>query len=746
MNKHIELLAPGGDIDCIKAAIAAGADAVYFGLDKFNARNRAANISFDDLNGILRLAHKNKCQVFITLNIIIVDSEIPALVSILNKLVNTSIDGIIVQDLGLLYLIANYFKSLNIHASTQMTTHNEGQIEFLHKLLVERVNLSRELSLSEIEHLSNIAHENRMLIEVFVHGSNCICFSGICYMSSVSSGNSGNRGRCSQPCRDPYLITPAGKNFPLNLKDNSAYLDLKELANAGVDSIKIEGRIKKFHYVYTVVDAWRKQLQHFYNTHESLYDNSTLYSVFNRDFSDDYLTGTITPNMFIDNPRDHSAIHLSELDGHSNVSLEKAKGDVYDDRTGMIRKVEKLLIPLSTAKAPLIVQLSGEIGVPLKVSVKTPDFSFELFSEVNLSKLGKQKLDYETAYARFKVINDTEYIIEHLDLSQLQSDVFIPFKELTILKKRLLYLLNDSREFIEPINLPVIKKHIPFINVPTLSVLISSPDDVHFCDETSAKIEFMLPNCFADQGAEFIDLFTKHHTLIPWFPAILIGENYHSAVSILKQVQPKRIVTDNTGIAYEANQLGISWIAGPQLNLANSYSLLSLKENLHCAGAYISNEISKSQIQRIKKPENFELHYSIYHPTVLMTSRQCLFHPVIGCEKAEIDDSCLLQCHKTATITNLKKETFVIEKSEGNYHQIFHEHQFLNTEIVSDLSHFFSGFSIDFRNIATETRNRLDKSELIELFENLLKGDSNAENKLHQIICPTSNKSYHKGI
>ena len=184
-GKRIELLAPGGDIDSIKAAVFAGADAVYCGLDRFNARNRAANISFDDLQGILRLAHQNGCQVFLTLNIIIVDREIPSIINLLNKLVNTSIDGIIVQDLGLFYLLSNYFKSLKIHASTQLTTHNEGQIQFLNKLKATRVNLSRELNIHEIRALTSVAHQNNILTEVFVHGSYCISFSGICYMSSV---------------------------------------------------------------------------------------------------------------------------------------------------------------------------------------------------------------------------------------------------------------------------------------------------------------------------------------------------------------------------------------------------------------------------------------------------------------------------------------------------------------------------------------------------------------------------------
>ena len=146
MKRKIELLAPGGDIDSIKSAILAGADAVYCGLNKFNARNRATNINFEDLPGILRLAHKNNCEVFLCINIIILDSEIPALIKLLNKLVNTNIDGVIVQDLGLFYLLSKYFKSLKIHASTQLTTHNKGQIQLLSVLNARRVNLSRELN------------------------------------------------------------------------------------------------------------------------------------------------------------------------------------------------------------------------------------------------------------------------------------------------------------------------------------------------------------------------------------------------------------------------------------------------------------------------------------------------------------------------------------------------------------------------------------------------------------------------
>ncbi len=743
----MELLAPGGDVDSIKAAILAGADAVYCGLDKFNARNRAANISFDNLQGILRLAHQHNCQVFLTLNIIFVDSEIPALIGLLNKLVNTSIDGVIVQDLGLFYLLSRYFEGLKIHASTQLTTHNEGQIRFLSKLNATQVNLSRELDIQEIKALTAVAHQSHILTEEFVHGSFCLSFSGICYLSSVQSGNSGNRGRCSQPCRDRYVTTPIGKDYPLNLKDNSAWSDVRELDEAGVDSLKIEGRIKKYDYVYTVVSNWRKQLQSLSKHDELLIDNSDLYKVFNRNFSNGFLKGTINKDMFIDNPRDHSIQHLSEANNYTSENqLEKDQIELYEEKEGIKISIENKIKRLSISKIPLVINVSGESGLPLMLTVKASDLSFVLLSEVNLANTGTEVLDYAMIFKRLKAINDTEYFIETLCLDNLQPDVYIPFKELTAIKKRLLYILNDSRETLDPIHVPTFRKQNREQLKPSLLVLISSPEDLHLCKETTSRICFQLPDSFKNECAEFIDLFRKNENLIPWFPSVIIGDDYIAAVEFLEQVQPKQIVTNNTGIAYEAYQRGIHWMAGPYLNVTNSFSLLCLKENFNCSGAFISNEISQTQMRQLNKPDGFELYYSIYHPMVLMTSRQCLFHQVTGCGKDQIDNTCISQCEKSATITNLKNDTIYLEKSKGNYHRIFNETNFLNPEIVTDVSDLFSGFLIDMREIKTGTQTDTNKSELIKLFVNLLDGNPDSKTELEQAIYPTTKVQYQRGI
>jgi putative protease len=767
MKRKIELLAPGGDLDSIKAAIIAGANAIYCGLDRFNARNRAENIAFEDLNGIIRLAHSRDCEVFLTLNIIIVESEIPALIGLLNRLVNTRIDGVIVQDLGMFYLLSHYFPGLKIHASTQLTTHNEGQIKFLARLNATRVNLSRELSLEEIKALTLIGHENNVLTEVFVHGSYCLSFSGICYLSSVNGGNSGNRGRCSQPCRDQYLTTAAGKDFPLNLKDNSAYFDLKALAEAGVDSIKIEGRIKKFHYVYTVVDSFHKQLISLYD-HDTLNnDNRDLYVVYNRDFSNGFLRGDINSSMFIDNPRDHSAIHHAEINGGcTDENLERAKRELYDLKTEIITTVRERIGKLSIAKAPLSITVSGEAGTPLKVAVQTEETSFVVRSDLNLIKpasppantaapnnkgKGVECVSDVMLLTRLKALNETEYQIQQLDTENLQPELFLPFQEITAVKKRILFILNGSKETVAPVEhkmiaLPCLKKSREVRIPPALSLLISSTRDLHLSEKTEADIYFQLPDSFKGKGAEFRDLFLSNNKLIPWFPSVLIGEDYRAAVEFLQQVRPHRIVTNNTGIAYEAWQRGISWIAGPYLNLVNSFSLRCLKEKFNCYGAFISNELKQFQIKGIRGPDDFKLYYRIYHPIVLMTSRQCLFHQVTGCEKNKLDDTCLQQCERSAAITNLKKGKLLINKTRGNYHRIYHESNFLNTDIVTEVPDRFDSFFIDLRDIRTATETGLDKAGIVKLFENHLAGKPNAAEELKRSIQPSTNRPYTKGI
>ncbi|OEF88408.1 peptidase U32 family protein [Vibrio splendidus] len=751
MSRKIELLAPGGDVEAIKAAIVAGANAVYCGLDTFNARNRASNLSLDELNGVIRLAHEYGCEVFLTLNVVLLEHETKSITKLLNQLVNTKVDGIIVQDLGLFNLVKKHFPSLDVHASTQLTTHNEGQIKFLSKIGATRVNLSRELNLPEIKMLTEVAHDHDVLTEVFVHGALCIAFSGQCYSSSVSVGNSGNRGRCSQACRDEYEVTNAGNKFPLNLKDNSAYYDLPELVDAKVDSLKVEGRIKGAHYVYTVVDTWRKQIDSFVESGLLIEDDSNLHKVFNRDFTNSFLKGNLTKDMFIDNPRDNSMNYAVEKATEQNneisvVQIQEVTNELHQAKDVLGNEMRDKIEFLDIRKTPVALSFSAKVGQPFTVTVNTPKENFTLHSKSLLKAVEEKAITQELLEKRFKNVKSAVHTLESHDFSEVDAGLLIPLKEVSDLKDEIDFILNGSVEVIKHVEVPALPQHPKVNEKPTMSMLIADVEDLHLCDVTDADVYFKLPESFKKRCNKYIDILAANPRLIPWFPAVLIGKDYDEAVRILEEIKPARIVTNNTGIAYKAYEMGIEWVAGPFMNTTNSHALVTLKEELNCAGAFISNEINKGQIRHIRRPENFKLFYSIYHPILMMTSRQCFFQRTVGCNKPSIEAGCMLKCEKATTITNVKGISFAVDKQKGGYPSIYNHEQFLNHDAVTDFSGLFDEFFIDLTNIGAGSKEVKDKVELIKHFEALLNGVEGSQQNLEQMVEVRTNAQYVQGL
>ncbi|HCH0796999.1 TPA: U32 family peptidase [Vibrio parahaemolyticus] len=659
---QFELLAPGGDLDSIKAAIAAGADAIYCGLDRFNARNRATNLTLDNLNGVLTLAHQHSCKIFLTLNVLILESEIPAIVRLLSQLNTTKIDGVIVQDLGLAYILKHHFPDLDVHASTQLSTHNEGQILFLNQLTASRVNLSRELNINEIKHLAQFGREHNVMMEVFVHGSYCIGFSGICYISSARNGASGNRGRCSQPCREQYETTKTGNNYPLNMKDNSAFGDLKALADAGVYSLKVEGRIKKSHYVYTVVDNWRQQIDRLCEGLELSEDTTELYTVFNRDFSNAFLQGDFGKAMYIDNPRDHAVKHFSKVyQCQSADDVQAVKKKLYDDKTAIIEKVAEQTKSFDVTST----QVSG---------------------------------------------------------SSLKGSIDVP-------------------------TLPALPQPDPRQGAPKLSVLISSAQEAMLCEYRDIDVYYQLPMGLSGELSAMIELFQANPMLKPWFPAILIGEDYQAARVFLETIQPELSITNNSGVSMIAKELGLGWVAGPQMNTVNSYAFKCLQDEFAASGAFVSNELNMKQMRHIKRPKNMRSFYSIYHPNTLLTSRQCLFQQTEGCRKVKVNKGCLKRCDKRTSIINLKDNPYVVQKQKGSHNSIYSEHNVLNLQVLHDLPQLFTDVLIDLRDIQTETKVSASKPELIDAFLALLEEYSEQTvQTLNAMIQPTANAQYLKGL
>ena len=747
MSGKLELLAPGGDVEAIKAAIVAGANAVYCGLDAFNARNRASNLSMDDLYGVIRLAHQYNCEVFLTLNVVILEHEVPVLVKLLNQVVNSGIDGLIVQDMGVFNIVKKYFPTLHIHASTQMTTHNEGQILFLGKLGANRVNLSRELNLPEITKLTALAHENNILTEVFVHGALCIAFSGQCYSSSVSVGNSGNRGRCSQACRDKYEETAAGNEYPLNLKDNSAIFELPQLIEAKVDSLKIEGRIKGAHYVYTVTDTWRKKINRFFESGEIVADDSNLHKVFNRSFTSSFLTGKLSKDMFIDSPKDYSAKHaLAKSGAITEQERQGVQQNLYDDKQALGATLADKVKGLNIDKADLVISIRAELGEKLIFEAQTGGRDFVVTSTSLLRPSKDSSITAELLTKRLKSFNNESYLLTAVDFSNLNDDLSVPFKELTAMKNELAFVLNGSIELVPHADVPKLAQNPKVEASPKLSLLISDEKDAHLCDMTDADIYFKIPESLKKGCDKYSDILLRNSRFIPWFPAVLIGKDYLESVRILELTKPKRIVTNNSGVAYKAFEMGIEWIAGPFLNTTNSHALLEMQEVLDCKGAFISNEINRHQIRNIKRPKNFKLLYSIYHPILMMTSRQCFFQRTVGCKKAAIEDDCMLSCKKATTITNVKGISFAVDKQKGGYPSIYNHEQFLNLEAVRDFSDLFDEFFIDLTDIGSGSKEKLDKVRLVREFEKFLVDENQTKEALHDMVEVKTNAQYVQGL
>lgn len=319
----MELLAPAGTMENFMAALESGADAIYLGGKVFNARAHAANFGIDELREAVRLAHILDVSVYVTVNILIGDTELKDLEQYIKDLDSIGVDAIIVQDLAVADIAKRVAPNIHLHGSTQMTAATLDAVRFYESLGFTRVVLARELSLKEIQH---ICKHCKAEIEVFVHGALCVCYSGQCLMSSFIGGRSGNRGACAQPCRLPYelldskgeSVLPKHEAYLLSPKDLNYSEHMNELVAAGVTSFKVEGRMKKVSYVRQVIGTYREILDE-----ASIHENQrkALASGFNRGFSTAYLEDTVGRQMMTVVAPNHQGKPIGE-------SYTK-KGEVY---------------------------------------------------------------------------------------------------------------------------------------------------------------------------------------------------------------------------------------------------------------------------------------------------------------------------------------------------------------------------------------------------------------------------------
>lgn len=405
-NKDFELLAPAGNLEILKGVIESGADAVYVGGSMFGARAYANNFTEEELLEAIDFAHLRGVKVYLTVNTLIKNSEFSKLYDYLLVYYKRGLDAVIVQDIGVVKAIHEYFPSMEIHTSTQMTVTGADGVRFLSQFGVTRVVMAREVSLAEMK---RIHEETGMELEAFVHGALCYSYSGQCLFSSILGGRSGNRGRCAQPCRLPYTVEGKKDEYILSLKDMCGIKALDKLHDAGVYSLKIEGRMKQLEYACGVVKYYRSYIDSKKPVSDADYDR--IKALGNRcGFTDRY----------------------------------------YFDHNGsdMVTYVKPNFVSNAEEPSPEKRKLSieGELvlreGEPGSLTVKRGDVTYKASIEPVSAAL-KAPLDKKAAIDRINKTGDTDFEFSHIK-AQIGENVFVPNGALNKLRRDAISGLCDK--------------------------------------------------------------------------------------------------------------------------------------------------------------------------------------------------------------------------------------------------------------------------------------------------------------
>lgn len=405
-NKDFELLAPAGNLEIFKGVIESGADAVYVGGSMFGARAYANNFTEEELLEAIDFAHLRGVKVYLTVNTLIKNSEFSKLYDYLLVYYKRGLDAVIVQDIGVVKAIHEYFPSMEIHTSTQMTVTGADGVRFLSQFGVTRVVMAREVSLAEMK---RIHEETGMELEAFVHGALCYSYSGQCLFSSILGGRSGNRGRCAQPCRLPYTMEGKKDEYILSLKDMCGIKALDKLHDAGVYSLKIEGRMKQLEYACGVVKYYRSYIDSKKPVSDADYDR--IKALGNRcGFTDRY----------------------------------------YFDHNGsdMVTYVKPNFVSNAAEPSPEKRKLSieGELvlreGEPGSLTVKRGDVTYKASIEPVSAAL-KAPLDKKAAIDRINKTGDTDFEFSHIK-AQIGENVFVPNGALNKLRRDAISGLCDK--------------------------------------------------------------------------------------------------------------------------------------------------------------------------------------------------------------------------------------------------------------------------------------------------------------
>lgn len=598
-DKKIEILAPAGGMEQLVAAVRCGADAVYLGTDGFNARRNANNFGRDELFKAVDYCAQRNVAVHVTLNTLVFDDEIAKLKEYVKMIAESGADAIIVQDLATAKIIRDCCPDMTMHASTQMAVHNFEGVEAVKKLGFSRAVLARELTIEEIR---AITHKSEIETEVFVHGALCTCVSGMCYLSAMLGGRSGNRGCCAQPCRLNFTNT-YGREYAISLKDMSHVLKLNQLQDAGVVSLKIEGRMKRPEYVAAAVTALREARD------GKTPDMETLKNVFSRDgFTDGYITGKRNVSMYGMRKKEDAAVSAS----------------VYGEITTLYR-AERQSITVNA-------ELSVRENKPSVLTVTDGEHYVTVDGDFPQPAVKKQ-LTYDDALKSLQKTGGTPFYVDTLRCF-IDDGITLLSSQLNTLRRNALEELLEQR--------CAVKKSFTDIKI--------TPCERESVKKVEKRIRFenfeytdKHPNIKCDNIIIPLNEVVKKNSiplnikrkLIVQIPPIVWESNIEYTKKCMQKLKAQgieHVMCSNIGMVEMAENMGFSVHGGMELNVLNSISIDEYA-NMGINDITLSFEAGANKIKSLKGRIPRGIVTYGYLP--LMKLRNCPARGENGCGKCD---------------------------------------------------------------------------------------------------------------
>ena len=580
--KRIEILSPAGDMEALKGAVYSGADAVYFGLDLFNARIRAKNFTLENVSEAIRLCHAHGVKAYVTLNTQVYNKELNSLMEYVGVLYEKGVDALIVADFGVASLIREHYPDFEIHASTQSSVHNLDGAELLAKTLgYSRVVLARELDYESIKYISQNAKAET---EIFVHGAHCMSVSGQCLASFCMGGRSGNRGECAQPCRLPYSIGKT-KGYPLSLKDMSLSSHIPEILNSGTASLKIEGRMKNEQYVSGTVGIWRNLIDQKRNA--TSWEKETLGALFSRGgFTDGYFVNKIDSSML-------------------GIRSDKDK-----ESTSALKEKE---IPTKRAKISLSAELY--VGKPSKLTLVHPQKTVTVYGDVVEAAINQpmSQADVEKNLLKF---GNTPFEVENVTID-MDSSIMIRNSSLNALRRQGVEELFKTDRVAKQVSVEVEKTNTPPTKIKTA---------LFNCEE-------QIPTNYDYFDVRFVPLDRyKGSDKVNGIqlPPVILDREWKQILKMLENAKAKGVeyaLVSNIGQIDRIKELGFEIIGDYRFNVFNSYTVKYLN-SLGVDRMIASAELSLAQLRDFGGQGVI-----VYGKLPVMTTHKCVLKDTYGCDK-----------------------------------------------------------------------------------------------------------------